>query len=458
MLACYSQSTEPSIPIYIVRTDDLLTWVSEKEHPIRPWISQVGFQAKMGEICVVPATSGGIHAVLLGVADDEDALQIGILASQLPAGNYSLAMDWNEDKLSLAVTAWGLASYQFTKYKSTLPYPAKLIIPAQCDSDEIQRNVKAMHNVRDWINTPTQDMMTHHLAAVANEIAQTYGAEYIQIEGVDLLTANFPMIYAVGKGSDSEPYLLDLRWGKSTDPKVTLVGKGVCFDAGGLDIKTAEGMRTMKKDMAGAAHVLGLAQMLMQAKLPIRLRVLLPVVENAVSGSSYHPSDVLHSRKGLTVEVTNTDAEGRLILADALTEAASENPELIIDIATLTGAARMALGNDIGAMFTDDETLAKDILDHAQKTQDPLWRLPIYQPYRGALESSVADLTNSSLTHNTGLAIIAAIFLREFVDSKIPWVHFDIMAWNVRKTAIGPEGGEVNGIRALYSYLKQRFL
>jgi leucyl aminopeptidase len=431
--------------------------LAEKGDPIASWAQQVGFQAKMGEICLVPGTTGGIFAVLLGIADHQNAMQIGILATKLPGGNYSLAMDWEAEMLGLAAMAWGMASYRFTKYKKAEPYPAKLIIPAQCDAAEISRNVETIYQVRDLINTPPQDMNTNHLAAAAHEIAEACGAEFNQIQGVDLLTQNYPMIYAVGKGSEYEPHLLDLRWGKSTDPKVTLVGKGVCFDSGGLDLKPPEGMRNMKKDMAGAAHVLGLAQMIIQAQIPIRLRVLIPAVENAVSGKSYHPSDVLSSRKGLSVEVTNTDAEGRLILADALTEAASEEPALIIDIATLTGAARVALGNDIGALFSDDEQLAIDILHHAQKTQDPLWRLPIYAPYRPALESTVADLANAAPPPMSGGAIIAALFLKEFVGDKTPWVHFDLMAWNIRNSPTGPEGAEVNAIRALYSYLKERF-
>lgn len=456
MLTCYSDSTAPSIPIHIVHPEDLEAWMAKKDKSIRFWIESMGFRAKMGGVCIIPKATGGIDTVLLGVADRLNALQVGILATVLPAGHYSLAMEWEDEKLCLAAMAWGLASYQFTRYKRAVPYPAKLIIPDQCDAAEISRNVETIYRVRDMINTPPQDMNTHHLAAVAHELAERCGAEFNQIEGVDLLTENFPMIYAVGKGSDCEPHLLDLRWGKSSDPKVTLVGKGVCFDSGGLDLKTPAGMSTMKKDMAGAAHVLGLAQMIIQAGIPIRLRVLIPVVENSVSGKAYHPSDVLKSRKGLTVEVTNTDAEGRLILADALTEASSENPALIIDIATLTGAARMALGSEIGALFTDDETLASDILKHAKKTQDPLWRLPIYAPYRLALESTVADITNSAAIPIGG-AINAALFLKEFVGDNIPWVHFDIMAWNSLNTPTGPIGAEVNGIRALYSYLKERF-
>jgi leucyl aminopeptidase len=457
MLACFTDSTATTVPLYLVHPADCAQWLTQQKDSLRSWAHRVGFQARKGEICIVPATDGGISAVLLGVSDREDALQVGILPSKLPAGNYSLALDGEIHMLSCAATAWGLGSYRFTRYKSAEPYTAKLLIPSQCDAAEINQTVSAIYRVRDLINTSPQDMNTSHLAAAAHEVAQECGAEYNQIEGVDLLTENYPMIYAVGKGSESEPHLIDLHWGKKTHPKVTLVGKGVCFDTGGLDLKNADGMRYMKKDMGGAAHVLGLAQMIIQAKLPIQLRVLIPAVENAISGSAYHPGDVLKSRKGLTVEVTNTDAEGRLILADALTEAASEEPVLIIDIATLTGAARVALGHEIGALFTDDDTLANDLLRHAKITQDPLWRLPIYQNYRAALDSPVADLCNAAMPPFTAGAINAALFLKEFVGEKISWAHLDIMAWNPRATSTGPEGAEANAIRAIYSYLKERF-
>ncbi len=457
MLACYTTSTDALVPIYLVPTSDCEAWLVSQAEPIRDWASQVNFKAKKAEICVVPAEKTGIMCVLLGVADRNDALQVGVLSSRLPSGRYSLVSEWSEPLLSSAAIAWGLGSYRFTRYKKAEPYGAKLFIPSLCDADDIQRIVSATYRVRDLINTPPQDMNTHNLAAAAHMLAEECGAEFNQIEGVDLLTEHYPMIYSVGKGSESEPYLLDLRWGKKTDPKLTLVGKGVCFDTGGLDLKSADGMRTMKKDMAGAAHVLGLAQMIMQAQLPVQLRVLIPAVENAISGKAYHPSDVLNSRKGLTVEVTNTDAEGRLILADALTEAAREEPDLIIDIATLTGAARVALGHEIGALFTDDEQLASDLLRHAEITRDPLWRLPLYTPYRPALDSPVADLCNAATAPYNAGAITAALFLKEFVSPDSSWAHIDIMAWNPRATSLGPEGGEANSIRAVYSYLKERF-
>ncbi len=457
MLNCFSELTASSIPIYLVHAVDFPAWLETQEPSLRNWVQRFGFRAKKGEVCLVPKSEDNILCVILGIADREDALQVGILPSKLPEGVYSLAVDWKDSLLDCAAIAWGLGGYRFTRYKKSEPYRAKLVIPASSDSSEIQRTVTAIYRVRDLINTTPHDMNTTHLAAAAQEIARECGASFNQIIGADLLTENYPMIYAVGKGSESEPQLIDLRWGNQNHPKVTLVGKGVCFDTGGLDLKSADGMRLMKKDMAGAAHVLGLAQMIMQANLPIQLRVLIPAVENAISGSSYHPSDVLKSRKGLTVEVGNTDAEGRLILADALTEAASEKPELIIDIATLTGAARVSLGHEIGALFTDDDTLANELLKHSKITLDPLWRLPIYKPYREGLESPVADISNIAIPMFTAGAINAAVFLKEFVGEGISWAHFDIMAWNPRASYMGPEGGVANAIRAIYSYLKQRF-
>lgn len=457
MLSCYSKERKSSIPIYAVTAVDLPLWLKKQNSSLRNWVQRVGFLAKKGEICLVPNEGKNLFCVILGIADRDDALQVGILSSKLPQGVYSLSVEWKNELLNCAVIAWGLGSYRFTRYKKSEPYMAQLIIPSTCDAEEIQQTVSAIFRVRDLINSAPHDMNPAHLAAAAQEVAQEYGAKCSQITGEDLVRKNYPMIYAVGKGSVSEPELIDIRWGNKKHPKVTLVGKGVCFDSGGLDLKSADGMRLMKKDMAGAAHVLGLAQMIMAAKLPIHLRVLIPAVENSISGSAYHPGDVLNSRKGLTVEITNTDAEGRLILADALTEAASENPELIIDIATLTGAARVALGFEIGALFTDDEELAEDFLKHSKLTRDPLWRLPIYKPYRAGLDSTVADIMNSANSVYTAGAVNAAVFLKEFVGDTISWAHFDIMAWNPKASATGPEGGEANSIRAIYSYLKARF-
>jgi leucyl aminopeptidase len=294
------------------------------------------------------------------------------------------------------------------------------------------------------------------LSSAAKKLAAEYKAKFSEIVGDDLLKQNYPAIHAVGRASTNPPRLIDITWGNKKHPKLTLVGKGVCFDTGGLDIKPAAGMLGMKKDMGGAAHVLGLASLIMHAKLPVRLRVLIPAVENVISGNAYKPGDVINTRKGLTVEIGNTDAEGRVILADALFEASSEKPELILDFATLTGAARVAMGTDISALFTNDNHLANELINLGEKLLDPIWRMPLYTPYRKLIESPIADLNNAPLSLYGG-AITAALFLKEFVGNNISWAHFDIMAWNASSSSAHPEGAEAMAIRAVFEYLQHRF-
>lgn len=457
MLNCYSPMNQAAIPIYLITQAELEAWVNKQTAETQAWINTMSFTAIPSEICLIPNNRNELQMVVQGIIDNNDMMQVGTLARCLPPGDYRLAIEDNLRFLTLASTAWGLGAYQFCRYKLGQKFNAKLCLDERLDAEELQSVVSAVHLIRDMVNTGPQDMNTSQIAAKAREIATAHGAKLHEIVGDDLLKANYPMIHAVGRGSHFPPHLLDLRWGNPEHPKVTLVGKGVCFDTGGLDLKSDVGMRFMKKDMAGAAHVLGLAQMVMQRNLPINLRVLMPVVENAISGNAYHPGDVLTSRKGITVEINNTDAEGRLILADALTEAVSESPELIIDIATLTGAARAALGTDLSAMFTDDEALAQDLLEHSSAELDPIWRMPLYKPYKMLLKSVVADLSNAVLMANTGGAITAALFLQEFVGSQVPWVHFDIMAWNPLTKPQGTEGAEANVVRALYAYLSERF-
>jgi leucyl aminopeptidase len=306
------------------------------------------------------------------------------------------------------------------------------------------------------VNTPTNDMGPDALEQAVRELARKHGAEVSVTAGDDLLAANFPMIHAVGRAAAQAPRLIDLRWGPQDAPKVTLVGKGVCFDTGGLDIKPASGMLLMKKDMGGAANVLGLASMIMGADLKVRLRVLIPAVENAISGNAFRPGDILPSRKGLTVEIGNTDAEGRLVLGDALALADEEKPELLVDMATLTGAARVALGPDLPPFYTNDETLAADIAAASADVEDPLWRMPLWQPYDAKMASKVADLNNVNADGFAG-SITAALFLRRFVENTAAWVHFDIYAWNPTERPHGPAGGEAQGIRALEQVISQRF-
>ena len=354
-----------------------------------------------------------------------------------------------------AALAWLLGTYVFDRYKKREARSLKLVLPPGVDGGEITRIAEAVFLGRDLINTPPNDMGPEELAAAARTLAKDHGAKFSVVTGA-ALKRNYPLIQAVGQGSARAPRLIELVWGNPRAPKVTLVGKGVCFDTGGYDLKPAAGMATMKKDMGGAACVLAIAAMVMGGKLNIRLRVLIPAVENSVSGAAYRPSDVFKSRKGLTVEIGNTDAEGRLVLADALSDADDEAPDLLIDIATLTGAARVATGMELPPFFTDDEILAADLARHAAATSDPLWRLPLWRGYEATLNSPVADLTNNPNYGFAG-AITAALFLNRFVAKAKSWMHLDIAGWVDRPRPGRRAGGETNAARALYALLKERY-
>ena len=454
----YFLDTEPdgATPLIPVVAKDFETWLAQQEPARARWLLNTGFSAKPGTMSLVPDPDGAVAAVILGVADDNDPWNCSNLSRALPAGSYYLQSDWKPEALAQAAIGWGLGAYRFSRYKTGEHVKAKLIIDKTCNKALIEHQVAAAYLVRDLINTPADDMMPEHLAEAITTVGREFGATVTQIVGDDLLTQNYPTIHTVGRASTHAPRLVDLRWGDVNHPKLTLVGKGVCFDSGGLDIKPASGMRTMKKDMGGAAHALGLARLIMGTGLPVRLRLLVPAVENAVSAASFHPGDIITSRKGITIEVDNTDAEGRLILCDALAEGCTENPDLMIDFATLTGAARVALGTDLPGMFTNSDTVAAGLLKGAEDANDPMWRLPLHKPYRSMLDSSVADIANAASVPFAG-AITAALFLQEFVDDSIDWVHFDIMAWN-RTTKPGrPEGGEAMGMRGVFAYLQQRF-
>jgi leucyl aminopeptidase len=384
-------------------------------------------------------------------------LALATFSERLPAGIYRYASLPEDFAAALAALAWALGLYRFRlgakKEERATP---QLLLPEGADGAEVGRIAEAVFAARDLINTPANRMGPQELAAAARKIAQSFGAKFSQIAGNALLQKNYPLIDAVGMGSVRPPRLIDLRWGKPNAPKVTLVGKGVCFDTGGYDLKSSAGMLTMKKDMGGAAVALSLAKLAMAAKLNIRLRVLIGAVENSVSGAAYRPSDVFKSRKGLTVEIGNTDAEGRLVLADCLAEADAEAPELLIDLATLTGAARVATGMELPPFFTDDEQLAAELMSHAAEEGDPLWRLPLWRGYESTLNSSVADLTNAPDYGYAG-AITAALFLGRFVEHAASWVHFDIAAWTDRPKPGRKRGGEASALRALYALLKARY-
>ena len=349
-----------------------------------------------------------------------------------------------------------LGGYVFTRYGKKPGKDIRLAVPAGADVAYIRRAAEAVFLARDLVNTPTNDMGPDELEQAVRALASKHKAKVSVVKGDDLLAKNFPMIHAVGRASDKAPRLVDMIWGDKNAPKVTLVGKGVCFDTGGLDIKPSSGMLLMKKDMGGAANVLGLASMIMSSRLKVRLRVLIPAVENAISGNAFRPGDILKSRKGLTVEIGNTDAEGRLILADALALADEEAPEILVDMATLTGAARVALGPDLPPFYTDDDGFASDVAVAAREQEDPLWRMPLWRPYDGKLSSKVADMNNVTTDGFAG-SITAALFLRRFVEKAKSWAHFDIFAWNPSDRPHGPTGGEAQGIRALEKVISQRY-
>jgi leucyl aminopeptidase len=459
MLACYTKNLESKvIPIIPILEKELEKWLKEEDVRTRNWIATIAFKAKPGTVALQINVDGDIERVIVGIADKNDFWIYGQLATTLPKGVYKLHASITPQEFYLAALMWGLGAYQFTLYKKIPPYEAKLLIN---DLDEglakkLECLVSSTYLVRDLINTPTDDMGPAELAEAAVRIGEEFGAKTQQIIGDELLKQNFPTIHTVGRACDHEPRLIDMRWGNEAHPKVTLVGKGVCFDTGGLDIKPAAGMALMKKDMAGAAHALGLARLIMATKIPVCLRVLIPALENSVSGGSFHPGDVITTRKGTTVEVTNTDAEGRLVLCDALAEAVSENPELLIDFSTLTGAARVALGTDIAAVFTPDDQLAEDLMHYGKREMDLIWRLPLYMPYRKLLDSPIADIANAAFSPFGG-AITAAVYLKEFVPDTIKWAHFDMMAWNETSRPARPLGGEANAIRAVYSYIVDKF-
>jgi len=452
-------SDEAAIGLIPLPKSGLAEWLNGQPERRRVWVKAANFTAEAGAICPMPGEDGELAAVLVGLGDDDDPWTFAAVAAKLPPGLYRLARPLDPAAATWAALGWQLATYVFGRYKTRNGriWP-RLVWPDAADRAEVERAATATALVRDLINTPAADLGPAELAAAAVGLANRFGADARVIVGDDLLTENYPCIHAVGRAAAParQPRLIDFTWGDAAAPKVTLVGKGVCFDSGGLDLKPSSNMKLMKKDMGGAAHVLGLASMIMAAALPVRLRVLIPAVENAVAGDAMRPLDVLATRKGVTVEIGNTDAEGRLILADCLWEAGREQPQLLLDVATLTGAARTALGPDLAALFANDEALAAELLAAGLATADPLWRLPLHKPYRRMLDSKVADLTNASDSPHAG-AITAALFLQEFVPPSIAWAHLDVLAWNGAARPGRPEGGEAIGMRAVYALVADRF-
>ncbi len=424
--------------------------------PQRRWLSDNGFTAAAGTFVLLTDAAGKLARVLVGVDAREPLAALASLPCNLPEGDYQLAAEGVLADPLQAALGWALAAYQFTRYRRPKRAPARLAVSAT-DLEQLQPLVEATARVRDLVNTPAEDMGPEQLGEAIRNLGKTHKAKVRDWVGDELLKANFPTIHAVGRASHREPRLVELSWGKSSDPKLVVVGKGVCFDTGGLNLKGGDGMRNMKKDMGGAAHALALAGLIMTAKLPVRLSLLIPAVDNAVSGSALRPGDVVTTRAGLSVEIDNTDAEGRLVLCDALTYGAEQKPELMIDFATLTGAARVALGPDLPALFASDDTLANGVLAAGRAVGDPLWQMPLWQPYQRMLDSSVADFTNSPTSRHAG-AITAALYLQRFVPDAMPWLHLDTYAWNDADRPGRPRGGEAMGLRAVFAFLQQRYV
>jgi leucyl aminopeptidase len=448
---------QPSIPILGVTPSTMGEALETLGPAARAWVAAIGFRAEAGAFVLVPRGDGRLSAALFGVGEAEvsDPLIAGALA-KLPSGTYRLGKGFARP--DLAALALALGAYEYTRFRTGKGGDIRLIVPDGVDIVDLNRVAAAVTLARDLINTPANRLGPAQIAGGVRLIAERYGASIREIVGEELVRERLPLIHAVGAAAAEgrEPRLVDLAWGDAGHPKVTLVGKGVSFDTGGLDIKQAAGMRIMKKDMGGAANALALAMLIMDAQLPVRLRLLIPAVENAISGAAFRPGDVLESRKGLTVEIGNTDAEGRLILADALTLASEEAPALLLDFATLTGAARVALGPELPAIFSTDDGLADDLAEAARRTADPLWRMPLWKPYAAMLDSPIADIDNAGAGGFAG-AITAALFLSRFVGEGIAWLHADIFAWNPKSRPARPEGGEAQTIRAIYEVLKQRY-
>ena len=450
-----ADATAPATPIHILRTSEWGPWIERHSETLRRMAAAHDFQAQNGRMLVVPATDGSIERVVFGAGDKANAQVVGALAQHLPAGDYRIAFAPKEFAPTAMAIAWGLGAYAFDRYKKRKRPAPQLAPPESADMAEAARIVRASWLARDLVNTPTNDMGPEALHAAAQSVADAHGASLSAIVGDDLLTENYPLIHAVGRAAAEAPRILHLSWGDVGAPRVALVGKGVTFDTGGLDIKPAAGMRMMKKDMGGAAHALALAQIIMDAKLPVRLDVFLAVVENSIAGNAFRPGDIIKSRKGPTVEIDNTDAEGRLILADALARACEDSPALLLDFATLTGAARTALGPDLPPFYTGDETLAAELAQASADTSDPIWRMPLWDAYEGEMDSPIADMKNTGDGAFAG-SIYGALFLRRFVTVSA-WAHFDIFAWAPKEKPARPSGGEAQTLRVCWSVLKARF-
>jgi len=453
----FATSDSPSLPLYLVEEVDAPDFAKGLPAPSRRWLEALAFKGTLGQVGVLPGETGNPVGAVFGMGcgrtRSRGRFHLAQAAALLPDRIWHLEGNFSSDEAAEAALGWALASYRFDRYKSAKPQKAKLKLPASVDAARISAIAGGEFLTRDLINTPASDMSPIELEGAARKLASEFGASFEVITGDDLIARNFPMIHAVGRASTRVPRLIDMRWGDS-GPSLTLVGKGVCFDTGGLNIKTGNFMTLMKKDMGGAATVLGLARMIMSLNIAVRLRVLIPAVENVISGNAMRPKDILTSRKGLTVEVNDTDAEGRLVLADALALADEEKPDLIISMATLTGAARTAVGPDLAPFYADDDQIAMTLSRAGARVADPVWRMPFWTPYESVIEPDIADLDNAPGFGFAG-SITAALFLRRFVTNSPSYVHFDIYGWQPTSAPGRPKGGSGQGARALLEALPE---
>lgn len=451
----FVSDTGSARPLYLVEKDGLGAFLADLGEGERRWVEQSGFKAGAGAVVTIPGSDGGIAAAVGGLGGEKDRARKRFVAAalrgKLPEGVWRFETDLSGERLQQEALGWLLAGYRFGRYADAPAPKADLVAPDGVDATRLEAIAAGEALARDLINTPASDMGPDELEAAARALAEAFGAQMSVTAGDDLLEGNFPMIHAVGRASPRAPRLIDLRWG-DTGPRVTLVGKGVCFDTGGLNLKPGASMGLMKKDMGGAANVLGLAHMLMATGAALQLRVLIPAVENSVSGAAFRPGDILNSRKGLSVEINNTDAEGRLVLGDALALADEETPDLILSMATLTGAARVAVGPDLAPYYATDDGDAAALETAARAVRDPVWRMPFWEPYEKMIEPGIADLDNAPKGGFAG-SITAALFLRRFVTDTDRYMHFDIYGWCPSSEPGRPKGGVGQGIRALFDVL-----
>ena len=439
-------------PLHLLDRDTLPGWLEQQDDQVRQWVQAHAFDAAPASWLTLPRQGEAEPGAILGLGDRHDPFSYAHAPFALPAGAWQPAQAPDAEAAAALALGWGIGSYRFDRYRKAPRAPAQLAIDADEDTVAL---IEACRRVRDLVNTPTQDMGPDELETAARGLAETHGGQLESIAGDELLRQNFPAIHAVGRASHRAPRLLHLTWGKDSDPLLALVGKGVCFDTGGLDIKPADGMRNMKKDMGGAAHALALAGLVMARGLPVRLSVLVPAVENAIGPDAFRPGEVVATRKGVSVEIDNTDAEGRVVLGDALTYAGESSPDLLIDFATLTGAARIALGPDLPALYSNDDAVAEAWLKAGMDQRDPVWRMPLWRPYLRYLTSRVADIANAG-SRMAG-SVTAALYLERFVPEGTAWAHLDVFAWNDSERPGRPIGGEAQGLRAAWAMLKARY-